>query len=142
MRADEFDGLVAEAFKGIPARFRKRMKNVALMVEAEPTPEQLARGRVPRGGTLLGLYEGRPLTLRSVFESFAMPDRIVIFQGPHERLARSPEQLAQMVAGTVWHEIAHYFGMNEGQVRAAERKGRARGTARGAFARRSEEHTS
>jgi len=73
--------LVAEAFKGIPARFRKRMKNVALMVEAEPTPEQLARGRVPRGGTLLGLYEGRPLTLRSVFESFAMPDRIVIFQG-------------------------------------------------------------
>ena len=82
MRADEFDGLVAEAFKGIPARFRKRMKNVALMVEAEPTPEQLARGRVPRGGTLLGIYEGRPLTLRSVFESFAMPDRIVIFQGP------------------------------------------------------------
>jgi predicted Zn-dependent protease with MMP-like domain len=102
------------------------MKNVALMVEAEPTPEQLARGRVPRGGTLLGIYEGRPLTLRSVFESFAMPDRIVIFQGPHERLARSPEHLAQMVAGTVWHEIAHYFGLNEAQVRAAERKRRAR----------------
>jgi len=126
MRSDEFDGLVAEAFARIPTRFRRRMKNVALMVEAEPTPEQLTRGRVPRSGTLLGLYEGRPLTRRSVFESFAMPDRIVIFQGPHERLARSPEHMAQMVADTVWHEIAHYFGMNETQVRAAERKRRAR----------------
>jgi predicted Zn-dependent protease with MMP-like domain len=126
MRSDEFDGLVAEAFARIPSRFRKRMKNVALMVEAEPTAEQLARGRTPRGSTLLGLYEGRPLTRRSVFESFAMPDRIVIFQGPHERLAHSPERLAQMVADTVWHEIAHYFGMNEAQVRAAERKRRAR----------------
>lgn len=126
MRPDEFDGLVAEAFARIPLRFRRRMKNVAMMVEAEPTREQLGRGRVPRGGTLLGLYEGRPLTQRSVFESFAMPDRIVIFQGPHERLARSPAQLAEMVAGTVWHEVAHYFGMSEAQVRAAERKRRVR----------------
>jgi predicted Zn-dependent protease with MMP-like domain len=126
MRPDEFDKLVADAFARIPARFRKRMKNVALIVEAEPTPEQLARGRVQRGGTLLGLYEGRPLTRRSVFEPFAMPDRIVIFQGPHERMAHSPEHLAQMVADTVWHEIAHYFGMNEVQVRAAERKRRVR----------------
>lgn len=126
MRQDEFDAMVAEAFTRIPARFRRRMKNVALMVEAEPTQGQLARGRVPRGGTLLGLYEGRPLTQRSVFESFAMPDRIVIFQGPHERLARSAAHLAQLVADTVWHEVAHYFGMNEAQVRAAERKRRAR----------------
>lgn len=126
MRPDDFDSLVAEAYTRIPARFRRRMKNVALMVEAEPSPEQLARGRAPRGSTLLGLYEGRPLTRRSVFESFAMPDRIVIFQGPHERLAQSPQHLAQMVADTVWHEIAHYFGMNEAQVRAAERKRRAR----------------
>jgi predicted Zn-dependent protease with MMP-like domain len=126
MRPDDFDSLVAEAFARIPARFRRRMKNVALMVEAEPSPEQLGRGRVPRGSTLFGLYEGRPLTRRSVFESFSMPDRIVIFQGPHERAAHSQEHLAQMVADTVWHEIAHYFGMNEAQVRAAERKRRAR----------------
>jgi predicted Zn-dependent protease with MMP-like domain len=126
MRPDEFDELVAEALKRIPARFRKRMKNIAMMVEAEPTPQQLARGRVPRGGTLLGLYEGRPLTQRSVFESFAMPDRIVIFQGPHEQRARSAAELSQMVVDTVWHEVAHYFGMNEAQVRAAERRRRAR----------------
>ena len=78
------------AYARIPARFRKRMKNIALLVDPEPSPQQLARGRVPRGTTLLGLYEGRPLTARSVFDSFPMPDRITIFQGPHERLARDP----------------------------------------------------
>jgi predicted Zn-dependent protease with MMP-like domain len=124
MSPNEFDRLVEESFARIPARFRRRMKNVVLMVEAEPSPTQLARGRVRSGSTLLGLYEGRPLTVRSVFEPFAMPDRIVIFQGPHERLARSPEDLVRMVQDTVWHEVAHYFGMNESQVRAAERRRR------------------
>ncbi len=124
MGPHEFDRLVAEAYARIPARFRKRLKNVALMVEPEPTPQQLARGRVPRGSTLLGLYEGRPLTTRSVFEPFAMPDRIIIFQGPHERLAGSPAHLARLVEDTVWHEVAHFFGLNELQVRAAERRRR------------------
>lgn len=124
MSPDEFDRLVAAAYKRIPARFRRRLKNVALVVEAEPTRAQL--GRLGPGGTLLGLYEGRPLTARSVFEPFAMPDRITIFQGPHERLARTPEHLAQLVDETVWHEVAHYFGMDELQVRAAERRRRAK----------------
>ena len=124
MRSDDFDRLVAEAWARIPARFRRRMKNIAFLVEDDPSPMQLARGRVPHGGTLLGLYEGRPLTMRSVFEPFAMPDRITIFQGPHQRLAQSPDHLAKMVEDTVWHEVAHYFGMNERQVRAAEKKRR------------------
>src|SRR5438094_6299695 len=113
MSPNEFDRLVAAAYARIPARFRKRMKNIAMMVEAEPSSHQLARGRVPRGSTLLGLYEGRPLTVRSVFEPFAMPDRIIIFQGPHERAAQTREHLEKLVDDTVWHEVAHYFGMNE-----------------------------
>ena len=124
MGPNEFDRLVEAAWARIPARFRRRLKTVALIVEPEPTPQQLARGRVSRGGTLLGLYEGRPLTTRSVFEPFAMPDRITIFQGPHELLAQSPDHLARLVEDTVWHEVAHYFVMNELQVRAAERKRR------------------
>jgi predicted Zn-dependent protease with MMP-like domain len=87
------------------------LDNVALVVEKEP----------PRPG-LLGLYHGRPLTKRSVSDGFTMPDQITIYQGPHERVARGTEQLEQMVAETVWHEIAHYFGMNEAQVRRAEKK--------------------
>lgn len=126
MSPDEFDRLVQGAYARIPSRFRKRLQNIAVMVEPEPTPAQLARAGAGRGGTLLGLYEGRPLTARSVFESFAMPDRITIFQGPHERLAHSEAHLRQMVDDTVWHEVAHYFGMDERRVRAAERTRRAR----------------
>ena len=122
MHAADFDRLVADACERIPPRFRRRLKNVAILVEPEPDPGQLARGRVPHGGTLLGLYEGRPMIHRSVFETFAMPDRITIFQGPHERLANSPEHLAKLVEDTVWHEVAHYFGLNEREVRAAERR--------------------
>jgi predicted Zn-dependent protease with MMP-like domain len=102
------------------------MGNVALLASPEPSSRQLARSRVPRGDTLLGLYEGRPLTQRSVFDSFSMPDRIIIFQGPHERMARDPAHLARMVEDTVWHEVAHYFGMDEMRVRAAERRRRSR----------------
>jgi predicted Zn-dependent protease with MMP-like domain len=107
----EFDLLVEAALLRIPPRFRRQMKNVAIVVEAEP----------PHPG-LLGLYQGRPLTDRSVFDAFAMPDRITIYQGPHERLSGSRAELEQMVADTVWHEIAHHFGMDERQVRSAERR--------------------
>src|SRR5690348_11415805 len=124
MHPREFDALVADACARIPARFRRRLKNVAILVEPEPSAAQLSRGRVARGSTLLGLYEGRPLPSRSVFEPYAMPDRITIFQGPHERMAQSPERLARLVEDTVWHEVAHYFGLNEGEVRAAEKKRR------------------
>jgi predicted Zn-dependent protease with MMP-like domain len=126
MDSAEFDRLVADAYARIPGRFRRRLKNLAVVVEPEPTLAQLARSGVVRRGTLLGLYEGRPLTERSVFEPFSMPDRITIFQGPHERLARSREHLKQLIEDTIWHEVAHYFGMNEAQVRAAERARRAK----------------
>ena len=107
----DFDQLVEDALRRIPGRFRRRMQNVAIVVEPEP----------PRPG-LLGLYQGRPLANRSIFESFAMPDKITIYQGPHERMARTQAELAQMVADTLWHEIAHHFGMDERRVRRAERE--------------------
>jgi predicted Zn-dependent protease with MMP-like domain len=112
---DEFDRIVENALRLIPARFRRRMQNVAIVVEEEPG----------RPG-LLGLYQGRPLANRSVFESFALPDKITIYQGPHERMARTRAELEQAVAETVWHEIAHHFGMDERRVRRAERLRRKR----------------
>lgn len=111
LAAAEFELLVEDALRLIPWRFRRRMNNVAIVVEKEP----------PRPG-LLGLYQGRPLANRSVFQGFTLPDKITIFQGPHERLSRTREELEQMVADTVWHEIAHHFGMDEREVRRAERK--------------------
>jgi predicted Zn-dependent protease with MMP-like domain len=111
MLSGEFDKLVEQAIRAIPARFRRRLDNVAFVVEQEP----------PRPN-LLGLYQGRPLTRRSVYDSFTMPDRITIFQGPHERLARDRPHLEQLLRDTVWHEVAHYFGMDEPRVRRAERR--------------------
>ena len=119
MSAREFDELTTRALQRIPGRFRKRLENVVIVVESEP----------PEPG-LLGLYQGRPLTERSVGEGFRLPDQITIYQGPHERMARSVSHLEQIVADTVWHEIAHYFGMDERQVRSAERRRSRRGRLR------------
>jgi predicted Zn-dependent protease with MMP-like domain len=124
MTAHEFDRMVEQAYAKIPGRFRRRMANIAMIVESEPSNEQLRASRVATGSTLLGLYRGRPLTARSVSDGFVMPDQIVIFQGPHERLARDAAHLQKLVDETVWHEVAHYFGMDEARVRSAERRRR------------------
>jgi len=115
MTRREFDAMVENALRAIPARFRRRLHNVAFLVEAEP----------PQPG-LLGLYHGRPLPHRSVSDPFAMPDRITIYQGPHERLARSRAHLQKMLEETVWHEVAHYFGLDEARIRRAEYRRRRR----------------
>jgi predicted Zn-dependent protease with MMP-like domain len=127
MLAQDFDQIVERALRNIPSRFRSRMNNVAVVVEDEPTMIQLKARGVSPGSTLLGLYEGQPLTHRSIFQPFHLPDRITIFQGPHERIARNREDLERLVEQTLWHEIAHHFGMNEREVRAAERLRRMRG---------------
>ena len=111
LSAREFDALATRALHRIPSRFRRRVQNVVIVVEREP----------PRPG-LLGLYQGRPLIERSVGEGFHLPDQITIYQGPHERMARSVTQLEQIVADTIWHEIAHHFGLNEAEVERAERR--------------------
>ena len=111
LSSKEFDEIVERGLQRVPARFRRRLENVAIVVEQEP----------PRPG-LLGLYHGRPLIHRGVSESFTMPDQITIYQGPHERMARTAAELEDIVADTVWHEIAHYFGLDEQEVRRAERR--------------------
>ena len=111
MTTRAFDAIVTRGILRIPAHFRSRIQNVAFVVEQEP-----------RRPGLLGLYQGRPLTDRSVHDSFQMPDQITIYQGPHERMARNREHLEELVAETVWHEVAHYFGLDEAEVRRAERR--------------------
>ncbi|MDR3717954.1 MAG: metallopeptidase family protein [Bryobacteraceae bacterium] len=115
MRSRNFEQLVEQALAELPLGFRRRLRNVVIVVEDEP----------PRPG-LLGLYQGRPLTGRSFFTPVSIPDRITIYQGPHERAARSANELKSMVFETVWHEIGHYFGMNEQQAQRAERRRAAR----------------
>ena len=87
------------------------MRNIEIVVEDEPSPEQM-RG----GGELLGLYEGVPLTDRGAMEPY-LPDRISIFRGPIERMTVSPRKQADIVRDTVIHEIAHHFGISDERLR-------------------------
>lgn len=104
--------MVGDALDEIPEALARELENVAVMVEDWPTPAQLAR--VGARGTLLGLYEGVPLTRRGPLSySGVSPDRITIFQGTISRRARDVDELAAQVRVTVLHEVGHYFGMDD-----------------------------
>lgn len=118
--ADAFEVLVSGALAALPASFRERIQNVAIVIASEPTTKQKRELRLHRGHTLFGLYEGVPNTARGGVTPL-YPDVITIFQGPLEREARDAEELKSLVRDTVWHEIAHHFGMSEPRVRRAER---------------------
>ncbi|HEY2843433.1 MAG TPA: metallopeptidase family protein [Bryobacteraceae bacterium] len=110
---DEFATLVEQALEELPEEFAEFLEEVPIEIRDRPTARQLQRARVPRNGLLLGLYEGRPRTRRSVEDSGVMPDVIYIFQEHIEATARSSEDLVRQVRITVLHEIGHHFGMSE-----------------------------
>ena len=121
MTRDIFERLVAEGIQAVPQKFLDKLSNVAVVVEDEPTEEQLKHNHVRRGWTLFGLYEGVPQTARGSSYGWVLPDKITIFQKPIEEATHNQEEIKEIVKDTVWHEIAHHFGMNEGEVRTRER---------------------
>ena len=126
MDRERFEALVEDAWDAIPEEFRDHFENVAIFVEDEPSPEQLETGGVGPGHTLLGLYEGVPLSKRGSGYTLAMPDRVTLFQGSIERAAPSYRDVPRVIYDTLWHELAHHLGMDEKEVRAAERRRRRR----------------
>ncbi|HEY4501293.1 MAG TPA: metallopeptidase family protein [Candidatus Paceibacterota bacterium] len=125
MTREEFDKLVEEGFLLIPEKFRAKIKNVALLVEDEPSEEVRRRDGLGEGETLLGLYHGIPNTARG--DSYGIgptvPDTITLFKTPIEEAAgNDAEEVRKIIAETIWHEYAHYFGMDEGEVRLREAK--------------------
>jgi predicted Zn-dependent protease with MMP-like domain len=115
-----FERLVSEALGRVPRRFRRVLSNIAIVVEDEPSPRLLSEMAIEPPGTLLGLYQGTPLTERQWAHGNSLPDRIVLFQGPLERSAADDEELVVAIGETLIHEIGHYFGMSEGQIEAIE----------------------
>jgi predicted Zn-dependent protease with MMP-like domain len=112
---ERFEQMVADALDGIPAALGAEMDNVAVVVEE--WPNAMHRARLAPGHTLLGLYEGVPLTRRGPLSySGVAPDRITIFQGPLSQLARDEADLAARVRVTVLHEVGHYFGMSDARL--------------------------
>jgi predicted Zn-dependent protease with MMP-like domain len=120
MKRDAFEQLVAGALATIPRRFRNSMKNIAIAVEDEPSREILEDMEVDPPDTLLGLYQGTPLTERSWDYGNSLPDRILLFQGPLERESEGEDDLVVTIAETLIHEIGHYFGLSEEQIEEIE----------------------
>jgi predicted Zn-dependent protease with MMP-like domain len=113
---NRFDDLVAEALDSLPPDIVAAMENVEIVVEDEPPDEALVG--LPRGGTLLGLYHGIPLTERArQTYSGVLPDRISIYRGPIMRLFDSSGAIKEQIRRTVIHEIAHHFGIDDAHLR-------------------------
>ncbi len=120
MQREKFESLVADALASIPGKFRDAMKNIAIVVEDEPSRELLREMGIRPPDTLLGLYAGTPLTERGWDYGNRLPDRIQLFQGPLERESEDEEDLVVAIGETLIHEIGHYFGMSEEQIEAIE----------------------
>jgi predicted Zn-dependent protease with MMP-like domain len=120
VRREPFEKLVADALASIPRRFRDAMANIAIVVEDEPGAELLEEMDVEPGGTLLGLYQGTPLTERGSSYGNVLPDRILLFQGPLERESDDVDDLVVAIGETLIHEIGHYFGLSEEEIEAIE----------------------
>jgi predicted Zn-dependent protease with MMP-like domain len=122
MKPDRFRRLVDEALSTIPAEFRDAMRNIAIVVEDEPTREQLADVGIEPPDTLFGLYEGVPLTERSWSESGRLPDKITLFQHPIEDASEDEDDLVVAIGETLIHEIGHYFGLSEEEIEEIEER--------------------
>ena len=108
----------------IPEKFLRKLDNVAIVIECEPTSAQKEKLNIRSNWTLLGLYEGVSQVRRGANYNAVLPDKITIFQRPIEEEARGEGDLKEIVRNTVWHEIAHHFGMNETQVHKLKLKGK------------------
>ncbi|MDD2731787.1 MAG: metallopeptidase family protein [Candidatus Pacebacteria bacterium] len=123
MTDKEFEEIVNKGIKAIDNRFLKRLENVEICIEDEPDSFQLEKIKARKGSLIFGLYEGVPQTKRWGYGQ-VLPDKITIFKKSIEEVCSSREEMIEMVKNTVWHEIAHHFGMDEKEVKEAENKRR------------------
>jgi predicted Zn-dependent protease with MMP-like domain len=122
----EFSKLVALGVEALPLRLRQKIENIAIVISDEPTQEQLRVNDVSSGETLLGLYEGVPLTARGEYYGTGMvlPDKITIFKLPIiVEACGDAEKMEKIVRDTVWHEIAHHFGYDDDAIEKRESLG-------------------
>lgn len=122
MTKDNFEKNVARGIDAIPKEFLEKISNVVIIIEDNPTPKQLKTLKIRPNWTLFGLYEGIPQVRRNSGYNAVLPDKITIFKKPIEEAARSKKEIIEIVKNTVWHEVAHHFGMNEEEVHRAEKK--------------------
>jgi predicted Zn-dependent protease with MMP-like domain len=121
MDRERFEWLVAKAVETLPEEFVTRLENIDVVVEGQPSHGQLASVELRRGQTLLGLYEGVPLTKRDRHYGMVVPDKISIFQKPIEAKCRYDAEIIAEIQRVVRHEIAHHFGIDDARLEQIEK---------------------
>ena len=122
MNRAAFERLVTEAIALIPKRFRREIRNVALVVEDEPSLALLEEMEIEPPDSLYGLYQGTPLTERSWPWGNTLPDRITLFQKPIEEDCEDEDEVRAVIGETLIHEVGHYFGLSEEEIEEIEEK--------------------
>jgi predicted Zn-dependent protease with MMP-like domain len=122
MTREEFRQAVEQALETIPERFRDALTNIAIVVEDEPSRDQLASVGINPPDSLLGLYEGTPLTQREWAHGNVLPDKVTLFQGPIEDASDDAEDVVVAIGETLIHEIGHYFGLSEEEIEEIEER--------------------
>jgi predicted Zn-dependent protease with MMP-like domain len=117
-----FEQLVSEAVTLIPKRFRREMKNLAIVVEDHPSPDLLAEMEIDPPDTLYGLYQGTPLPERTWAFGNALPDRITLYKRPIEEDCDDEDEMRAVIGETLIHEVGHYFGMSEEEIEEIEER--------------------
>jgi predicted Zn-dependent protease with MMP-like domain len=122
MDRDRFEDLVARAVETLPQEFQDRLTNIDIVVEDLPSRSQLRQARLEKGFTLLGLYEGVPLTSRNSNYGMVTPDKITIFQKTIEAACagRAEGDIKAEIQKVVRHEIAHHFGIGDARLKQIE----------------------
>lgn len=121
MDEEQFRQLVEQAVAAIGEEFVNKLDNVQIVIEDEPSSQQRRDNHLGPEDSLLGLYEGVPLTEREDY-TLVLPDKITIFKRVIEEMADDVAEVKQLVYDTVWHEIGHHFGLDEAEVRRRERR--------------------
>lgn len=112
MTDEQFDALITRAMDELPKEYIERLDNVAIVMADKPSPEQVTKMKIDNNHLLLGLYEGIPLTQRGAGYTFVLPDKITLFKHPLMHIAASEQDFFAQLKRTLWHEIAHHFGLN------------------------------
>jgi predicted Zn-dependent protease with MMP-like domain len=119
---EQFDQIITRAMDELPQEYIIGLQNVVIVQADEPTPEQMKKMKVDPHHVLLGLYEGIPLTQRGSGFSGMLPDKITMFKNSILAVVSNDEELFEQVKRTLWHEIAHYYGLNHSHIDNLESK--------------------
>ncbi len=117
---ENFENYVSDALDHIPNVYTDRMQSVAVLVDDYPSQEQRAKLGLRKCDALFGLYEGVPLTNRNGSVISKEPDKITIFKYPMIEMFPKQNDLKKQIYETLWHEVAHYFGLNHQQIHKAK----------------------